>query len=99
MIYLSRLGGTSSYNYYQMANNYSVPAFLNLTVSKATSVDGYTPKNRKLLTSEYCYLLGSNRNGGTVDYKYENFKTSNCQFQASGIPVPRWFYNVYSTKL
>lgn len=40
---------------------------------KPTSLNGYTPKNKKLLTYPYCYLLGSNNSGGSAIYKYELF--------------------------
>lgn len=38
-----------------------------------TSLDGYTPKNKKLFTHPYNYLSVSNNLGETADYKYENF--------------------------
>ena len=40
------------------------------------TLDGYTPKNNKLLCYPYCYLLMSNNNGGNVIYNYEYFEIS-----------------------
>lgn len=56
-------------------------------ISKATSLDGYTPKNKKLLTGQYCYLMVSNQSGGVYNYNYEDFKTSGCEFSLSAIPT------------
>ena len=52
--------------------------------------EGYTPKNNKLLTFPYCYILADNNAGANVVYKYEDFKapegaTANtCRFSAIG---------------
>lgn len=69
----------------------------NYVVNKPTSLDGYVPKNKKLLTYPYCYLLGSNNNGSNNIYYYEKFVDNNevspaitdCTFRISAIPVPR----------
>lgn len=42
---------------------------------KKNMIDGYSPKNNKLLTYPYRYLLASNNNGSEVAYKYENWYT------------------------
>lgn len=34
---------------------------------------GYTPKNNKLLTYPYCYILADNNAGANVIYRYEDF--------------------------
>ena len=42
----------------------------------------YTPKNNKLLTGEYVYILADNMNGSTAKYNYEYFTNpSSCTFQ------------------
>lgn len=43
------------------------------TQTRPTSIDGYTPVNKKLLTSPYNYLYVSNNNGADVTYRYEDF--------------------------
>lgn len=52
------------------------------TIYKATSLNGYTPHNKKLLTYPYCYILMNNGNGGNAIYQYELFKNSEnfCYF-------------------
>ena len=45
----------------------------------------YTPKNNKLLTSEYIYILADNMCGSVAKYDYEYFNNpTNCIFQAYG---------------
>lgn len=39
-----------------------------------TSLAGYIPRNKKLLTFPYCYLLASNNSGGANVYRYELFE-------------------------
>lgn len=50
------------------AQNYVV------TLDKNTMLNGYAPKNKKLLTSAYNYLVVSNNNGGNAIYDYEHFE-------------------------
>lgn len=59
-----------------------------LPPSKPTTINGYTPKNNKLLTSEYCYLLADNNHGGLAQYKYELFSSTNCDFYFYGTVTP-----------
>lgn len=40
------------------------------------TLNGYTPKNKKLLCYPYCYLFMSNNSGGNAIYHYELFETS-----------------------
>lgn len=44
----------------------------NIDLSNAT-IDGYVPRNKKVLTYPYQYLLVSNNNGGDVIYRLEDF--------------------------
>lgn len=47
--------------------------------------DKYSPKNNKLFTSEYMYILVDNMNGSTAKYEYEYFSNpSSCIFQCWG---------------
>lgn len=43
---------------------------INMTLSK---LDGYTPKNNKLLTFPFRYLIVSNNNGVSIPFHYEQF--------------------------
>lgn len=51
------------------------------SISKQTTLNGYTPKNKKLLCHPYNYLLVSNNNGTSVPLHYEDFSTSSCGFK------------------
>ena len=42
-------------------------------IYRATTLNGYTPRNKKLLTYPYCYILMNNGNGGNAVYQYELF--------------------------
>ena len=70
----------------QKQGSYSVTWGSNSTplITKPTTLNGYTPKNKKLLTYPYCYLLANNGNGGNAIYQYEFFKDeyapNNCEF-------------------
>lgn len=65
--------------------NYNVPRLYNISISKHNSIDGYTPKNKKLLTKEFNYLVVSNLSGAIEDLAYEEFKTSSCNFSLIGM--------------
>jgi len=45
-------------------------------IYRPTSLNGYTPRNKKLLTYPYCYLLMNNGNGGNAIYHYELFRNT-----------------------
>lgn len=51
--------------------------------TKPTTVSGYTPKNKKLLTYPYSYL-GVDCGNNTAIYKYEYFTSSTCDFSLIG---------------
>lgn len=46
---------------------------VNLTIN--TTIDGYTPKNKKLFVAPYNYIQVSNHVGGASEYNYEDFTT------------------------
>lgn len=45
-------------------------------VFPTNNLDGYVPKNKKLLTYPYCYLLVDNSGGTDIVYHYELFKNT-----------------------
>ena len=65
----------------------NTPVVYSVNVNKPTSLDGYTPKNKKLLTFPFHYLLNSNNAGSSNILHYEQFTTSTCVFQIAGVPV------------
>lgn len=44
------------------------------------AVDGYTPRNKKLLTYPYCAMTVSNNAGNAGTFRYELFSSDNIQF-------------------
>lgn len=56
--------------------------------TKPTTLNGYTPKNKKMLTFPFCYLMASNNAGSNAIYKYELFSTTNCDFRYIGVITP-----------
>ena len=67
---------------------YNEPKSYNLEVQKQTTLNGYTPRNKKLLCYPYNYLYGSNNAGSTAIYKYEAFSTDTCLFRVKGVLTP-----------
>lgn len=55
------------------------------TISRVSTIDGYTPKNNKLYTWPYSYLFVTNNVGGNVEYRYEDFLDATPHFRLSGI--------------
>lgn len=49
------------------------PKEYQLSIDGISTLDGYTPKNNKLLTYPYCYILSSNSNGTNAIYHQELF--------------------------
>lgn len=61
---------------------YAWEGFNTPMIYKPTSLNGYVPKNNKVLTFPYCYLNMNNGNGASAIYKYELFKNPEnfCDF-------------------
>ena len=78
--------GGLSYAPYHRLDDYKFDAYNMMTVnlSKNTTLNGYVPKNNKLLTGAYNYLLVDNNGGTTNIYNYEYFSSSNCVFTSKG---------------
>lgn len=59
----------------------STPAIVRHTEQKQrTSVGSYTPRNKKLLTYPYNYLMVNTSEGQSASYRYEYFQGSTCGF-------------------
>ena len=67
-----------------ITRNFNVPA-------RPSALDGYTPKNKKLLTYPFTLLKASTPTGGLIEYAYEFFSDSTPTFSAawrfSGAPT------------
>lgn len=68
------------------------------TVTMPNTIDGYTPKNKKLFSYPFNYLVGSNRSGSHAIFKWElwkpaskgNFKRYSCAIgNPTAILVPQ----------
>lgn len=56
------------------------------TITRNSTLDGYTPKNNKMFCYPYNYLLVTNNNGTNSVYHYEDFtNTSSVQFKYNGV--------------
>ena len=65
------------------------PDSYDINIGKLTSVDGYIPKNNKLLVYPYSYLAVTNGGGDGHVYRYELFSNnSNCQFSIKSALCP-----------
>ena len=54
------------------------------TLSVGTTLNKYTPVNKKLLTSPFNYILATNNCGQSADYKFEDFLDGNGHFSIIG---------------
>ena len=55
------------------------------SITKPVSLNGYTPRNQKLFTFPFCYMLVSNNTGVTNTLHYEKFKSNYCDFIIRGM--------------
>ena len=53
------------------------------TITRPTTIDSYTPHNKKLLTAPYCFFDISNNAGASYTYHYEDFG-STIKFDIEG---------------
>lgn len=53
-----------------------------------TSYSSYSPKNMKLYTYPYQYILVSNNNGGSAIYQFEHFPDNTIEFSIRGCLTP-----------
>lgn len=57
--------------------------------AKQNTINGYTPRNKKLLTYPFQYLLVDNGCGSAVEYQYELFADEeSCEFLVRGVLTP-----------
>lgn len=72
---------------YHLYQGQDYPMVYHYNIDKANALDTYTPRNKKLLTFPYCYMLLSNNNGSQNILHYEKFKGSDCAFNISCVPT------------
>lgn len=65
----------------------SSPVERTMTISAPTTINGYTPRNKKLLSSPYQYAILTNNNGSANELNYEYFSDrSNIVIKSKGVP-------------
>lgn len=66
-------------------------------VLKPTNLDGYTPKNNKCFTGEFCYVLLDDLNGSTATYQFENSQSegNSITFRSCGTFITMPVINTY----
>lgn len=69
-------GGMTFYVSFPMTSE-APTALADLTFAPTTTLNGYQPKNNKTRTYPYNYLLVSNNNGETFEYRFEDFYNIN----------------------
>lgn len=54
------------------------------TVTRPSTLNGYTPRNNKLFTYPYSYVYATNNVGSDTDYRYEDFTNAAPKFFMAG---------------
>lgn len=67
------LHGTHTYFFDFIEENFSELPITQTLLSRSSSLDGYTPRNKKLLQYPYLYLGFNPQNGTKKIYRYEDF--------------------------
>ena len=60
----------------------------NVQLSRITTLNGYTPRNKKLLTYPYCYYLASNGVGASCTWRQEYFTKNTPEILIEGALTP-----------
>ena len=77
-------------------NDMNAIEFDNATITKPSSINGYIPVNKKLLTFPYCYFYVSNNIGTDTTFHYEDFQ-SNPNFKIDGVVSQGMSIKAYPT--
>lgn len=88
--YPKKLLSTSYGNYEWCIAKYITGAttLSHTAAARPTSIDGYTPKNKKVLQYPYCFMYVTNNSGAAAVYQYEKFETENRTFRVQGNIAP-----------
>lgn len=74
------LHGTHTYFVEVMDYNFNQSATTKTLNARPSSIDGYTPRNKKLLTYPYLYVGFNPYNGSQKIYRYEDFSNATPSF-------------------
>lgn len=75
------LHGTHTYYWKFIEENFKQNPITKTLLSRPSSIDGYTPKNKKLLQYPYLYLGFNPQNGTKKIYRYEDFANATPSFK------------------
>lgn len=62
-------------------DNWSAGVAVDDHLTRNTTLDGYAPKNNKMLTGEFNYVYLSNNAGGDITYNWENFTGNTLDYR------------------
>ena len=80
---------------YIVTSNSGSILLTNYAINLNSTLNGYTPKNNKLYTGDYNYLLISNGVGNDAIFKYEDFVSNQPLFNAYGVLCPGCSIKLY----
>lgn len=70
----------TTHSYMIIAGNYNAPKLTKTLTSTPSQLDGYTPRNKKLLQYPFVYLGFNPANGSQKIYRYEDFTNGTPSF-------------------
>lgn len=73
--------GQTTYKFEFIQRNFTESPKIKTLLARSNSLDGYTPRNKKLLTYPYIYLGFNPQNGTKKIYRYEDFLNSTPSFK------------------
>lgn len=77
--------GELGYNVYIPADTYNISTLLaTQTITRPSTVNGYTPKNNKLFAYPFSYVGVDNSTGITATFRYEDFANATPKFFMAG---------------
>lgn len=72
----------SSGDYYLVPkDSWATGVLSDSTIARNTTIDSYTPKNKKLFTGEFNYLYLTNNAGADITYHWENFDDGDMDYR------------------
>ena len=83
-----------------LAETYNQNDIGTTSFTKPTSVNGYIPRNKKVLTYPFCYFNISNNAGTSISYRYEDFSSVSFKTEATFCPggnvktIPQNYKNI-----
>ena len=81
--------GTANVWYKIIPNSQTEAVMVNKqTITRNTTLNGYTPKNNKMFTGEFNYMYVTNNAGQDIKYNYEDFYNNTPIFSLKGAITP-----------